>query len=219
MAPEDAASWNVDKRLEEFIRLGEIRHYDKNEILTSEGDPSDSVLLLVSGQLKAFTRGPGGREVVYTMIEPGEIFGELFLGSTRSASVKAVVSSQCVVLEEAKIHTLIRTHPDLAEGLIKILSARLRNATYAIRDLVLSDVFGRTTALLNALAKSEGKWRVVPPTLTQQEIADRVGATREMINHVISDLIKSGHLIRDDRRRLAFSKDLPRRAKSKSKSA
>lgn len=216
MRPEDAAASSIDKRLERLIKMGEPRRYERNEILISEGDPSDSVLLLVSGQLKAFTRDPSGRELVYAIIEPGEIFGELFLDSTRSASVKAVSPSQCVVLEESKVHALIRKQPDFAECLIRILSARLRNATYTIRDLVLSDVFGRTTALLSNVARSEGKLRVVPITLTQQEIADRVGATREMINHVIAELIKGGHLVRDERRRLVFSKDLPRTSKPRS---
>lgn len=217
MTPATAPASNADKRLAQLAKMGEPRSYAKNEILITEGERSDSLFLLVSGQLKVFTRDPIGREVVYNIVEAGEMLGEMFLdGGNRSASVKAIVPSQCVVLEEAKIHSLIKKYPDFVECLIQILVARLRKATHTIRDLVLSDVFGRTTALLNTLAKSEGKLRVVPISLTQQEMADRVGATREMINHVIAELTKGGHLSRNEKRRLVCSKDLPATAKARS---
>lgn len=204
----------VDKRLAKLAKMGDLQSFEKNEVLITECDPADALFFLLSGQLKVFTRGPGGREVVYNIVEPGEMVGEMFLdGGNRSASVKATAPSQCVVLQQAQIQGLIRKHPDFAECLIQILIGRLRNATHTIKTLVLSDVYGRTTALLNRVAVSEGKLRVVPTNLTQQEIADRVGATREMINHVLAELTKSGHLSRDERRRLVFTKELPKMAK------
>ena len=201
-----------EERLATLAKMGDLRAYQKGEILITEGDASDALYILVSGQLKVFTRDKTGREVVYNMLDPGEMFGEMFLdGGKRSASVKATVQCQCIVLDESKISGLIKRYPDFAECLVQMLIGRLRRATNMIKGLVLNDVYGRTTALLNRHAVLEGKVRVVPQSLTQQEIADRVGATREMINHVIGELIKAGYLSRDEKRRLVFTKELPTR--------
>lgn len=200
----------AEQCLTTLAEMGDIKTYRKNEILITEGEKSDALFILVAGQLKVFTRDPSGRELVYNILEPGEILGEMFLdGGARSASVKAIVPSECIVLAEARIHDLIREQPNFAECLIQILIARLRRATHMIKDLVLNDVYGRTTTLLSQVAVIEGNQRVVPRRLTQQEIADRVGATREMINHVIAELIKDGLLVRDEKRRLVFTHPLP----------
>jgi CRP/FNR family cyclic AMP-dependent transcriptional regulator len=76
----------------------------------------------------------------------------------------------------------------------------------------LHDVYERTVDLLNQVALNEpGDIRVVPSSMTQQEIADRVGATREMINHILRDLTRGGFLARDEKKRLVFTKMLPKR--------
>ena len=199
-----------EKRLAALAEMGDVKSYRKNETIITEDEQSGALFILLAGQLKVFTRDPTGREVVYNILEPGEVFGEMFLdGGTRSASVKATVPSECIVLGEAKIHQLIREHSTFAECLIQVLIARLRRATRMIKDLVLNDVYGRTTTLLNQVAVIEDGKRVVPRRLTQQEIADRVGATREMINHVIAELIEDGFLIRDGNRRLILTDSKP----------
>ena len=215
--PSSKHSMPPEKRLAQLAKTGDLQSFEKNEILITEGEKADTLFFLISGQLKVFTRDPGGREVVYNIVEPGEMLGEMFLdGGSRSASVKATAPSQCIAIQHAEIQGLIKKHSDFAECLIQILIGRLRNATQTIKTLVLSDVYGRTTALLNRMAISEGGLRVVPSNLTQQEIADRVGATREMINHVIAELTKSGHISRDEHRRLVFTKELPKMAKARS---
>lgn len=210
---QDARSAQLDAtRLAELAKMGELRLYSNNEMLIAEGEQSDALFILVKGKLKVFTRNPSGREVVFNILKPRELFGEMFLdGGRRSASVKAMEASECIVLEESQFRALISKHNDFAECLIQVLIARLRRSTQMVKDLVLSDVYGRTIAVLNQVATVEGKLRVVPRSLTQQEIADRVGATREMINHVIGRLIEEGSLFRDERRRLVFSKALPSR--------
>jgi CRP/FNR family cyclic AMP-dependent transcriptional regulator len=170
------------------------------------------MFILVSGQLKVFTRGPSGRELVYNTLQPGEFFGELFLdGGTRSASVKALVDSQCIKVDHSHIRHFIAVYPEFAECLIHSLINRLRRATELSKSLALNDVYERTVVLLNRLAIDEGEIRFIPPTLTQQEMADRVGATREMINQVIRELMRGEFLVRDDKRRLVFLKPLPTR--------
>jgi len=200
------------KLLADLAKRGDLHTFAKGEILITEGAASDALFVLISGQLKVFTRETNGLEIIFNMLQPGEMFGEMFLdGGTRSASVKATADSKCVVIDDKQIKQLIRTVPDFSESLIQSLIARLRRATLMIKSLVMNDVYERTTALLNQVALTEGKTRVVPTDMTQQEIANRVGATREMINHVISGLIKGGFMSRDEKRRLVFTKSLPTR--------
>lgn len=191
---------------------GDARRYGRNELLIVEGEASDALYVLISGQLKVFTQDSKGRELVYNILHPGEFFGELFLdGGPRSASVKAVVDSQCILVDHATIRDFMKSYPEFAESLVHKLIARVRHATQLSKSLGLQGVYERTIDLLNELAFSEGEIHVVPPTLTQQEIADRVGATREMINHVLRDLVRGGFLSRDEKRRLVFAGALPRR--------
>ena len=198
--------------LSQLALCGEARCYRRNELLIVEGEVSDGLYLLLVGQLKVYTRDSRGRELVYNILHPGEFFGELFLdGGRRSASVKAVVDSQCVVVGHDAIRGFMQAYPEFAQCLVHKLIERLRHATQLNKSLGLHGVYERTVDLLNQVAFLDEEVRVVPPSITQQEIADRVGATREMINHVLRDLIRGGFLARDDRRRLVFAKVLPRR--------
>lgn len=198
--------------LSQLALCGDAKWYARNDLLIVEGAVSDALYVLISGQLKVFTRDSKGHELVYNILHPGEFFGELFLdGGLRSASVKAVVDSQCIVVDQVAIRSFMKTYPEFAECLVYKLIARLRHATQLSKSLGLHGVYERTVDLLNQIALSEQDVRIVPPTMTQQEIADRVGATREMINHIVRDLIRGGFLTRDENRRLVFTKTLPRR--------
>jgi CRP/FNR family cyclic AMP-dependent transcriptional regulator len=201
-----------DELLSQLTSRGNAKTYARNESVIVEGDVSDALFILVSGQLKVFTRDSKGRELIYNTLQPGELFGELFLdGGARSASVMAIVDSQCITVDHLDIRDFIRAYPEFAEFLIYSLINRLRHATELSKGLALHDVYERTVALLNQTAVNEGQTRVVPSAMTQQGIADRVGATREMINHIIRALMRGGFLIRDEKRRLVFKKSLPAR--------
>lgn len=198
--------------LSQLALYGDAKRYGRNELLISEGAVSDALYVLVTGQLKVFTKDSKGRELVYNILQPGEFFGELFLdGGPRSASVKAVSDSQCIVIDHVAIRSLMKAYPEFAECLVHKLIARLRHATQLSRSLALHGVYERTIDLLNQVAFLEQDVRVIPLAVTQQEIADRVGATREMINHVLRDLIRGGFLSRDEKKRLVFNGTLPKR--------
>ncbi|MEO6103398.1 MAG: Crp/Fnr family transcriptional regulator, partial [Pseudoxanthomonas sp.] len=142
---------------------------------------------------------------------PGEFFGEMFLdGGPRSASVKAMSEVQCTVVGPAEFRDFMKTYPEFAECLVLKLIARVRHATEQTRSLAFSGVYERTVELLNRLAVDEDAIRVIPVEITQQEIADRVGATREMVNHILRDLSRGGFMDRDDQRRMLILKPLPK---------
>jgi CRP/FNR family cyclic AMP-dependent transcriptional regulator len=197
--------------LTELSLRGELRTVARGEVLIREGEHSDALYILAAGELKVFTCGGNGRELVYNVLRPGEFFGELFLdGGPRSASVKATCTSICVVVGPEEFRSFLRGYPEFAECLVMKLISRVRRATQQLRDLVMKDVYQRATALLNELAVDEGEVRAIDKSITQQEIADRIGATREMVNHIIRELVRGGFLIRDRNRGMVLVRELPK---------
>ena len=198
--------------LDRLSLRGDLRTFARGEVLIREGEVSDSLYILVAGELKVYTSGDKGRELVYNVLRPGEFFGEMFLdGGPRSASVRAVSTSLCVVVGSSAMREFMHAFPEFAECLVLKLIARVRHATQQVRNLAMKDVYERTSALLNELAIiEEGNVRAIGPAVTQQEIADRVGATREMVNHIIRELMRGGFLVRDGRRRMVLAKELPK---------
>jgi len=191
---------------------GNVQSFTRGALLIEEGDASDALYILVAGRLKVFTRDDKGRELVYNVLESGEFFGELLLdGGVRSASVKAMLESQCIVVHENEIRQFLCDYPEFAESLILKLIARVRHATQQVRSLALDGVYERIVTLFNEIVPFEHTAHSIPITITQQEIADRVGATREMVNHVIRDLVQGGFLRRDQDRQLVVLKKLPRK--------
>lgn len=192
-------------------RRGDLREFPRGELIIHEGDQSDALYILVSGEVRVFTRDGRGRELVYNILQPGEFFGELFLdGGPRSASARAATDAQCVVVGPDAFRGFMREYPEFAECLVMKLIARVRHATQQTRSLALSGVHERTVALLNRLAVVENGERLLPPAVTQQEIADRIGASREMVNHVLRDLARGGWLTRRKDRRMVLAAELPK---------
>lgn len=196
--------------LAQLAAQGGTRSFEKGETLFHEGETADALYILLSGRLKVFTRDRSGRELIYNTLGPGEFLGELLLdGGVRSASVRAATRAECVVVRGRELRRFLRAYPEFSEAVIVKLIARLRHATQQTRSLALDGVSARVTALLNQEALLESGVRIVPKTFTQQEIADRIGATREMVNHVLRDLTKRGFLGKDPLRRLVIAKKLP----------
>lgn len=190
---------------------GDLLAYARGGLIIQEGELSDALYILISGQVKVYTRDERGRELIYNILKPGEFFGEMFLdGGLRSASAKAMDDVQCVVIGPAQFREFMKTYPEFAECLVLKLIARVRHATQQTRSLVFSDVHSRTVDVLNRLAVEEGSVRVIQAVVTQQEIADRVGATREMVNQVLRELVRGGFVDRDDQRRIVLIKQLPK---------
>lgn len=191
---------------------GDVRDYARGELVVAEGDRDASLYVLLSGRLKVFTRDARGRELVYNTLRAGEFFGEMGLdGGVRSASVKALENSRCVVVDRSELRRFMRRHPAFAEHLVLTLIDRLRRATRQIRSLALSDVYGRTVEFLAAEAIDDGDSRRVPAGLTQREIAARVGATREMIGQILRELQRGGFLLRDEGKGYLIVGEFPKR--------
>ncbi len=214
-APAPAADGGFllpDSLLAALSLEGRVRQLAAGDVLFHEGDPSDAMYLLLSGRLKVYARNDSDREVVYNELAAGQLLGEMLLdGGQRSASVQALEASDCLMVDGNDVLGLLRAHPEFAEVLVLGLIARLRLATRTIRSMALEGVYERVVGLLDAVAVGEQGQRVVPRSLTQIEIARRVGASREMVNVVLRDLIRGGFIHKDRAHRMTLLKLLPGR--------
>ncbi|MGE5089440.1 MAG: Crp/Fnr family transcriptional regulator [Candidatus Levyibacteriota bacterium] len=189
-----------DRTLRNIAASGVVRTFPKNTILINEGDVGDALYVILSGRVKVFASNAAGREFVIDFHGPGEYVGEMSLdGEPRSASVVTVEPTTCAVVNRAQLRDFILAHPDFAMHLIERLIHRVRVTTSNLKSLALSDVYGRLARLLNALAQEIDGRLIVPEKLTQQDIADRVGASRDMIGKLMKDLIGGGYLAVEDR--------------------
>jgi len=199
----------VDARLEtiadplvrELAQRGQLRSIPRNAVFIHEGDQGDSLFVILSGRVKVFVADDEGREMVLDFHGPGDYVGEMALdGRPRAASVMAVEPTVCSVLTREALRAAIAANPDVAMNLIGTLIERARIATENVRNLALMDVYGRVARLLLSLAVEQpGGKMVVPERLTQQDIADRVGASRDMVSRIFKDLTVGGYVTVADR--------------------
>ena len=190
---------------------GETRDFEADDVLIREGDASSHLYILLSGELEVFASKENGRELVYNTLRPGEYFGELSLdGNPRSASVRAVAPSRCLVIPGGMARTLVQTHPEFAGHLVDRLIHLLRRSTQKLKRMALDDVYERIVDLIDEEAILEDGILHLPRALTQQEIANRIGASREMVNHVLRELKRGGFVAKLPKRGLAIRKNLPK---------
>jgi len=189
-----------EETLRTIASSGVVRHFPKQSVLINEGDVGDSLYVILTGRVKVYASNAAGREVVIDFHGPGEYVGEMSLdGAPRSASVITVEPTTCAIVNRAQIREFMVANPDFAQHLIGKLIHRVRVATENVKSLALSDVYGRLVRLLNTLATDDNGKLTVRERLTQQEIADRVGASRDMIGKLMKDLVGGGYLHVEDR--------------------
>ncbi len=196
--------------LRDIARQGGIKPYPAKAILINEGDSTDSLFIILSGRIKVYSTNVEGREVVIATHGAGEYVGELSLdGGVRSASVMTLEPTTCSVVSGASLRDFIAAHPDFASHLVRKLIRSVREATESVKSLALEDVYARVVRLLADLADpAENGQRRVRERLTQQGIADRVGASREMVSRIFKDLTTGGYVAQVDGR-IVILKKLP----------
>jgi CRP/FNR family cyclic AMP-dependent transcriptional regulator len=191
----------ADSFVRELASLGRVRSYPKNTVFITEGDSSDSVFVVLSGKVKIFIADNEGHEMILDIQGPGDYVGEMALdGKPRSASVMTLESTTFSVVARDPIREAIRRNPDFALEIISRIIDRARLATNSVKDLALLDVYGRVARLLlNLGVEQEGGKLVIPEKLTQQEIAERVGASRDMVSRIFRDLTAGGYISVENR--------------------
>ena len=177
--------------------MGEL-HLNKGDVLFHEGDSEDRLYIVVSGKIKLGRAGSAGRENLLAVLGPGQMFGELsvFDPGPRSTTATAVTACELRTLEHDELIPWLTDRPEVAQGLLSQLAARLRRANDVVADLVFSDVPGRVAKQLLELAQRFGDKRDdgmhVHHDLTQEELAQLVGASRETVNKALADFAARG---------------------------
>lgn len=170
----------------------------RGEVLFNEGDSGDRLYILLTGKVKLGHTSVDGRENLLAVLGPGEIVGELTLfdPGPRSATATAVATTELLALEHNQLMGFIDSHPTLAKDMLRALAVRLRLTNIALADLVFSDVPGRVAKALLDLAERFGAPTEdgihVPHDLTQEELAQLVGASRETINKSLAEFVSRG---------------------------
>lgn len=179
--------------------------YDKGSSIFAEGDRGDRLYVILSGKVKLGHGSPDGRENLLGVLGPGEMFGELSLFDPvpRTATATALTDCQLMWLGHADLDDWLSGRPALAKALLKALAQRLRRTNEALGDLVFADVPGRVAKALMDLSdkfgiRSDSGVHVVHD-LTQEELAQLVGASRETVNKALADFVARGWLALEPR--------------------
>ncbi len=170
----------------------------RGEILFEEGDRGDRLYIITEGKIKLGHTSDDGRESLLAILGPGEIIGELTLfdPGPRSTTATAVSPVSMLVLEHRDLMEILDVNPDLAKHMLRALAQRLRRTNESLSDLVFSDVPGRVAKALLDLSDRFGTATEtgvhVPHDLTQEELAQLVGASRETVNKSLADFVSRG---------------------------
>lgn len=174
------------------------RQYPKNTVILNENDSADSLYIIESGRVKVYCSDRNGKEYIVNTMGPGEYFGELALldDERRSASVRTMEKSGFTIVYKDEFNAVLDRHPNIARTLARNLARRIRRLTRDVKSLALQDVYGRVSSLLTRMARPpvDGAAAMISDKLTQQDIADRVGASREMVARILKDLTIGGYI-------------------------
>lgn len=197
---------NFDKILSHV----QTRHYKKKTQIITEGDDSHSLYFLLEGKIKVYLNDDSGKEIIINTHKEGEFFGELGLIKSISRTASVITTTDCKVgvMQEVDFKHCLASYPEFSLSLIQNLSTRLIDATESIRQLGLMDVYQRIAVTFLSLSEEKDGVRVIAEKLTQQNIANRVGASREMVARILKDLRLGGYISQDSKT-ITIHKPLP----------
>ena len=187
-----------------------VQRYSARNAVVWEGDVGGALFFILSGYLKAVSQGADGNEALLSVMGPGEVVGELSVldGHPRSASVIALEAAELAVVEREPLLGLVRQSPALALGLIAVLTARVRNLSKRCENISLLDIPARLAEVLLSLAERHGERSGdnvrIPVRLSQQDLGNMVGATRESVNKQLRSWTQDG-ILRQEEGRVVIS--------------
>jgi CRP/FNR family transcriptional regulator len=191
----DSLSEEDSRALRAMVLVAKL---NRGERLFAEGDKGDKLYIIISGKIKLTKAAPDGRENLLSVHGPGEMFGELSLFDPvpRTASATAVTDAELAALAHDDVRTWLSSRPEVAMHLLQALAQRLRRINEVKADLVFTDVPGRVAKALLDLAERFGVQNSdgiqVNHDLTQEELAQLVGASRETVNKALADFAARG---------------------------
>ena len=180
---------------------GRITTFAKDSMIIREGEHGDTMFVILAGRVKVFSSNRDGKEVILDTHGPGETIGEMALDEgLRSASVITLEPTTCSLITREMMRRYVAANPDFALQLIAKLIRRTRIAVENVKRLALLDVYGRLTGLISSLTPDQCGVGVLTERMTQQELAERVGASRDMVSRILHDLAEGGFVVVRSRR-------------------
>jgi CRP/FNR family cyclic AMP-dependent transcriptional regulator len=172
------------------------RSVTRSTIIMAAGDPTDSLYIVLSGRLKVMMSDADGKEVILTILGPGEFFGEMGLidDAPRSASVVAIEPCELLAINRRDFKKCLAENFEMSMAVMRGLVRRLREADRKIGSLALLDVYGRVARLLLDMSETVDGQKMVTKRLPKQDIAKMIGASREMVSRVMKDLQVGGFI-------------------------
>ena len=201
----------TDRELDVIRAVASEKNYPKNAVVLTEGEMGDSLYMIQSGKVKVFIGDEDGREIILKILGPGAFFGEMSMidKQPRSASVTTLEPSTFQVLTHVMFEKCVEQEPRIATMVMTILAQRVREADRKIGTLALMDVYGRVASTLLELAVYQDGKLVVGEKLSQQDLANMVGASREMVNRILKDLVDRGCISIESKNITIINRELP----------
>jgi CRP/FNR family transcriptional regulator len=184
------------------------RKYRKGNVIFVQGEQGERCFTIVAGAVKISAYHADGREAVMAVLGPGDVFGELSLfdDAPRSADATAIEDTELLSIDTKAVTEAIRTRPELGLALLRVLGRRLRHTNEALQDIAFFDVPGRVARRIADLAETYGEATdegvLIELPISQESLAQMVGATRESVNKALSLLKRRGLVSRVGRRYL-----------------
>ncbi len=175
----------------DLISIAERREYKKGEIIFSEGDEGKGLYVVETGKIKIFKLSFEGKEHIFHIYGPGNIFGEVavFSGKKFPAFAQAIHSTSLIFFPKEEVALLISENPSLAFNMMASLSMRLREFTVMVENLALKDVPARMAAYLIVLSKEQDNIGAITLPVTKNQIAGLLGTTPETISRVFARMV------------------------------
>ncbi|MBO8169852.1 MAG: Crp/Fnr family transcriptional regulator [Thermoanaerobacteraceae bacterium] len=187
----------TDEELAQLSDIVLLRPYRKGMYLFMEGELGDALYFVQKGRVKLSMMLPDGREHILHFVGEGQIFAEvlLFDSGPFPATAEVVTDSVIGIVRNKDLDGFLKQHPDITLKILKVMSRRLRKAQMQVRDLALKDTFGRMVSTIIKLACEYGRETeegvLVELALSQQDLANMIGASRETVSRSLNDLKKS----------------------------
>lgn len=181
-----------------LISQMQTESFPRSTTIFDEGEPGDTLYIIIEGKVKLARHAPDGRENLLSVMGPSDMFGELsiFDPGPRTSSAVCVTEVEAATMDSEMLRTWINDHPEISQQLLRVLARRLRRTNASLADLIFTDVPGRVAKTLLQLANrfgtQEGSGLRVNHDLTQEEIAQLVGASRETVNKALATFAQRG---------------------------
>jgi CRP-like cAMP-binding protein len=185
-----------DITIDQIAKIGIRKEFKKDSVVLFEHETGSALFVIVEGKVKISRVSDDGREVILTILNESDFFGEMAIidGLSRSANVTAMEDSELFIIQRNDFIALLQTHPEISISLLKELTARMRSADLKIKSLSLKDAEGKVASVILQLADDIGKIKngtvEIDKLPLQHDLANMAGTSRETISRTLHSLVK-----------------------------